>query len=397
MTTTIKRALSLLLCAALLFCAAPMTTVFAEGEPISGPCGANLTWTYDTSTATLTISGTGEMSGFSVSTMPYHQPIKTIVIESGVTSIGDSAFVNCHSLTSVTIPDSVTKIGDSAFSCCWELTNVTIPNSVTSIGNNAFDDCYRLPSIVIPDSVTSIGDYAFVYCQGLTSITIPASVTSIGKDVFAEGSEDLIIYGYTDSYAQQYANENSINFVSLDAVYTLTYNANGGSGVPAAQTGSGSITLSNIKPTRSGYTFLGWATSANATAVQYAAGASFDLTANTTLYAVWEKIVTPTQPQVRKVEVNDVTVNCKAFVKLNPAITADPGVGYTVKYESSNEKVAKVDANGNVTGAKRGTATITVTVTDEAGNTVKDTCTVTVKYTVLQWIIIILLFGWLWY
>ena len=77
--------------------------------------------------------------------------------------------------------------------------------------------------------------------------------------------------------------------------YTLTYNANGGSGRPASQTGNGNITLSSTKPTRSGYTFLGWAKSSTATAAQYQPGESFSLTGNTTLYAVWEETpVTPT-------------------------------------------------------------------------------------------------------
>ena len=78
--------------------------------------------------------------------------------------------------------------------------------------------------------------------------------------------------------------------------YTLTYNANGGAGAPASQTGSGNITLSTVRPTRDGYTFLGWAASSTATAAQYQPGASFSLTKNTTLYAVWQKNQTPIDP-----------------------------------------------------------------------------------------------------
>ena len=107
---------------------------------------------------------------------------------------------------------------------------------------------------------------------------------------------------------------------------------------------------------------------------------------------------TPAQPKVTKVELDDVTMNYKDSITLKPTVTADEGAKCTAKYESSDPNVVKVNKEtGEATGAKRGSATITVTVTDEAGNTVKDTCTVTVKYTVLQWIIIILLFGWLWY
>ena len=102
-----------------------------------------------------------------------------------VTSIGDQAFYNCTSLTSVTIPDSVTSIGDRAFRYCISLTSVTIPDSVTSIGEFAFRYCKSLTSVAIPNSVTSIGERAFSECTSLTSVTIPDSVTSIGVGAFA--------------------------------------------------------------------------------------------------------------------------------------------------------------------------------------------------------------------
>ena len=103
-----------------------------------------------------------------------------------VTSIGNLAFSECLSLTSVDIPDSVTSIGNSAFSRCFSLTSVDIPDGVTSIGYAAFLMCYSLTSVDIPDGVTTIGEYAFYYCTGLTSVTIPGSVTSIGDRAFGD-------------------------------------------------------------------------------------------------------------------------------------------------------------------------------------------------------------------
>ena len=185
--------------------AASVGTLFAQ----SGSCGTNLTWTL--SSGTLTISGTGAMEDYGYNmygkpTTPwqnYLSSIKTVIIEDGVTSIGNDAFSDCSSLTSVTIPNSVTSIGTWAFSGCSSLTSVTIPNSVTSIENDAFKDCSSLTSPVfnayvfakmpqsysgaytIPDGIESIAGGAFSGCGSLTSITIPNSVTSIGQSAFS--------------------------------------------------------------------------------------------------------------------------------------------------------------------------------------------------------------------
>lgn len=139
--------------------------------------------------------------------------------EYSVTSIGDSAFYDCSSLTSVTIPDSVTSIGEDAFKYCSSLKSIivdeenqnyssqdgilynkaktkiikvpsditgslTIPGSVTSIPSSAFSGCASLTSITIGNGVTSIGQQAFAHCARLTSIIIPDSVTSIGYEAF---------------------------------------------------------------------------------------------------------------------------------------------------------------------------------------------------------------------
>ena len=102
-----------------------------------------------------------------------------------VKSIGDSAFVGCESITSVTIPNSVKSIGDSAFSNCKSLVTITMPDGLTTIGKSMFSHCRSLTSITIPDSVTSIGEFAFYNCASLTSATIPDGVTSIGTATFS--------------------------------------------------------------------------------------------------------------------------------------------------------------------------------------------------------------------
>ncbi len=105
-------------------------------------------------------------------------------IPAGITSIGEYAFSNCTSLTSIYMPNSITNIGQSAFSGCSGLSSINIPNGVTDIKDSVFKKCKSLTSITIPDNATSIGEYAFYWCTGLTSITIPAGVMNIGRDAF---------------------------------------------------------------------------------------------------------------------------------------------------------------------------------------------------------------------
>jgi len=140
---TSKKILSIFL--AVLLLAGCMVTAFAA----SGTEG-NITWNYNEETKTLTISGTGEMSNYLMidpAWYDYEGETVRIVIEDGVTSIGDWAFYRFAALKSVTIPSSVTIIGEGAFANCRTLESVTIPTSVTKIDRLAFSDCTALTEV----------------------------------------------------------------------------------------------------------------------------------------------------------------------------------------------------------------------------------------------------------
>ena len=160
-----------------------------EAEIIDiGYCGSNVAW-YLTVDGVLTISGTGAMENYSYyDYVPWHSnrdSIKTVVIENGVTNIGDFAFYACNLLTSVNIPNSVTSIEDNAFRGCTSLPSINIPNSVTSIGEWCFAHCTSIASVNIPENVTNIGSSAFYNCTSLTSVTISTnSLTSIADSMF---------------------------------------------------------------------------------------------------------------------------------------------------------------------------------------------------------------------
>ena len=168
---------------------------------VSGFCGAatnvggekSVQWTLSADGTTLTISGVGAMENWqNYSTMPwinYVYDIKAIVVEDGVTTVGDYAFNNFEYLESVTLGSDITYIGCSAFVNCGSLTDITIPDKVETIGEDAFGCCYELSEIIIPDSVTTIDRCAFYCCSSLKEIVIPDSVSSLGNEVFSYCSQ----------------------------------------------------------------------------------------------------------------------------------------------------------------------------------------------------------------
>ena len=123
--------------------------------------------------------------------------ISSFRINENTKIIGDEAFSNCTSLTSIDIPDSVTSIGNGAFSGT-SLTSINIPDGVTSIGYRAFSDCYSLKSITIPDSVTSIGDDAFYWCYDLENVYY--SGTQAQWDAIAIGENNEYLTNATIHY-----------------------------------------------------------------------------------------------------------------------------------------------------------------------------------------------------
>ena len=155
---------------------------------ISGTCGENATWEFDPTTGTLTISGVGEMDHYKERQQPwwdYAWDITDLVIENGITTIGDHAFYLCGNLKNVTLPDSVIAIGKSAFYECKQLERIMLPSHLASIGEYAFFWCSSLTGIDIPGSVTSFGSSIFRMCDDLTHVTFGEGITEIGPAILS--------------------------------------------------------------------------------------------------------------------------------------------------------------------------------------------------------------------
>ena len=307
--------------------------------------------------------------------------LKEVMIPGTVKSIGDCAFLNCDALTTVTIPDSVTSIGEQVFYDCDALTTVKLGSGLTEIPASTFEHCDVLESLRIPRRVTTIGDNAFKDCVKLTSITIPRSVTKISSNAFSY-PKILTIYGVAGTYAETFANENSIKFVdqqikattaSLDKT-ELTIN-------------KGAAAQLNLSVTPENFTdIVDWkSTDTNIVTVSD----------NGVVKAVGVGTATV------KVTVGDVSASCKVTVlqpvtginlnkssltmdalgtfQMTASVYPDGANDKRITWSSSDPAIASVDENGLVTALKKGTATITAAAMDGSG--VKSTCKVTVSNT----------------
>jgi hypothetical protein len=170
----------------LLYLAVEMLPFRLVAQSSEGTAGVNVRYVFRNDTLMLT--GTGEMTDFTVSgNAPWKQyagSIKAVVIAEGITSIGNCAFMDCSHLISV-----------------------SISGTISSIGASAFENCARLPSVTIPQSINAVGDYAFRGCSSLTDVKVQqATPLSISQSVFDDVSGMTLIVPQNKAAAYQIAN-----------------------------------------------------------------------------------------------------------------------------------------------------------------------------------------------
>ena len=288
------------------------------------------------------------------------------VLPSGVEKIESNAFKNCKALKKVVVPDTVSTIGSSAFYGCETLTDITLGGKLKKIESQTFYGCTTLPSIVIPYNVTTIGDSAFVNCTKLTQITVPRNTTSIASNAFSYPKK-MTMYGPSDCYAQTYANGKGIKYVAQD--------------IPAT-----SIRLDITNKTAEYYEefqLTATITPQNFTdAVVWTSSNEDVATVSDTGYVeicgVGTAVITVTAGKVKAtctvtvprlinwIEFDEDEIELKAgeTYQLKPDISPSTATNKTLKYTSSDSKVAKVSDSGLVTAISEGEARIRAQATD---------------------------------
>ncbi|MBO5511008.1 MAG: leucine-rich repeat domain-containing protein [Clostridia bacterium] len=207
-------------CLALIAAMVLIGAVMASAEVYSGECGAqgdNVTWTLDTETGILKISGEGEMSDYSNRYVNYRAPwckyqanINSVVVEDGITQIGAYAFAFCYNIKNVDLSDSVFRIEEYAFTECTSLSYIFIPKETESINTAGFKYCRNLSNVEfeIGSNLSGLGASAFYGCTSLQRITIPHNVKDIPNGTFA---------GCTSLESVQFLNNSQLEAIRSDS------------------------------------------------------------------------------------------------------------------------------------------------------------------------------------
>ncbi|MGM9595314.1 MAG: leucine-rich repeat protein, partial [Oscillospiraceae bacterium] len=304
--------------------------------------------------------------------------ITEVKLSNSVTYIGAGVFYDCDGITSVSIPDSVTSVGVKLFYDCDALTDVKLGTGITTIPENTFNHCDALENIVIPRRVTTIGNYVFKDCVKFTEITIPRAVTSISANAFSYPAK-MTIYGVAGTYAETFANDNSIKFVDRQINAT---SATLDKTMLTLNKGSNTKLYLSVQPVD--FTDeVNWKSADTSVVTVAADGTVKAVGVGTTTIKVTvgnastSCKVTVVQP-VTSISLNKTSLSMEALSTYQLTATAYPNDAYdkSVKWESSDNSVATVSENGLVTAVGKGTATIKATST--AVSSVSRSCTVTV-------------------
>ena len=216
--------------------------------------------------------------------------LETVTLGSGITYIPDYAFYKCEALKSVYTSEKLEAVGNYAFRGCTALEMFQF-NNVKSIGRYSFYGCASLKEIYLLKTLTSIGDYAFRGCASVGSVIIPETVTSIGKHAFYNLNEttiyaepSVIIATWSERFNSSYRpifwgctlSEDDSYVVSVTVSKELLKNSDAKNGIS--------------DPSRSGYSFLGWATESSSSNVSYTSENIASAPEGTVLYAVWAEL-----------------------------------------------------------------------------------------------------------
>jgi hypothetical protein len=349
MKKTVLRSLSLIMAIFMLLGTAPYAGAIGAGDFTYSidENGKALITSYIGSSDSVTIPA--QIDGHDVKAIDDYAfngntAIVNVTLSEGIKSIGHWSFLDCSTLESITLPQSLIEIQYNAFGNCTALRNINLPANLTYLGDYAFYNCKSLTSITVPGGIKTIHEGTFALCTSLKDITIEKGITEIGGYTFnkCEALQKIIIPSTVSKIADS-------AFPSDNKSINIYFE-----GSSSQWSSACSYSASNVH-----YNCIG------------------DLipVSSVTLSS------------------SNISMNYKSSASLSATVEPSDASNTSVTWSSSNPKVASVDSVGNIRALSQGSAVITATTADGLASS----CNVTVKLTWWQWLIKIVLFGWIWY
>ena len=344
----------------------------------------------------------------------YENSLRSISIPGSVKTIPSELFQNFSALEEVTLNEGIKTIGTSAFQNCTKLKEIVIPDSVESLGARAFGECEALESVKIGKGLKEIPGTAFYGCKNLTTVYLGINTESVNDTSFrgCTSLEDIYVYDKLSEFPVESVDFEKVTFHCYpdSDFYDFCMQSDYEINVETYPVKSLTVTVDEEKQfyyadefekiTKDGIVveavFEGAPNKVVTDKCTVSSEDDFTTSGEKTVTVSYlEKSATFTATVLDfsfSGKPSAVTIQYKDAYRFN--FTSELPEDAKIIWKSSNPKVITVDENGNLKTLKRGTAVVSATI-DGTEKTVS--CTVTVKYAWWQWILIIVLFGWIWY
>ena len=302
-----------------------------------------------------------------------------VTLGDSVKTLGSATFYKCPVLSDIALPDSLTTMGTYCFAECDKLATVTFGTGMTQIPSYAFNLCQSLKKIELPYRMQTVEANAFTNCTSLTEVTIPRNTGSIASNAFSYPAK-MTVYGIAGTYAETYAKSVGAKFVNKEVKATKVQLSETSLEINKGQTAT---LLLNVTPKNFTDEVTWKSSNTNVVTISDAgvvtAKAAGTATIRVTVGSVSASCkVTVLQP-VTSISLNKSSLTLEGGDSFTLVASVYPSDAYNkqVKWSTSDERVASVDQQGNVTATGKGKATITAMAADGSG--VYRNCTVTVS------------------
>ena len=307
--------------------------------------------------------------------------LSKVTLGERVKTLGQYTFYKCPVLSGIALPDSLTTMGIYCFAECDKLAAVTFGTGLTKVPSYAFNLCQSLKKIELPYRLQTVYANAFTNCTSLTEVTIPRNTSSIASNAFSYPTK-MTVYGITGTYAETYAKSVGAKFVNKEVKATKVQLSETNLSINKGETTTLILTVTPQNFTdevtwKSSNTNVVTISDAGVVTAKAAGTATIRVTVGSVSASCKVTVLQP----VTSISLNKSSLTLEGGDSFTLVASVYPSDAYNkqVKWSTSDERVASIDQQGNVTATGKGKATITAMAADGSG--VYRNCTITVNST----------------